>query len=199
MKEKDLLSSFLVGNELHDSISFTQFVKLFPHAYKTHPEAKDLYRAYLNARHQIRKKVQRNIDIEARRNPFQLDAQAGVEAPVRDIAVLENAHTTERGDGLTATEDMDIEDVDKHLTLDQAIQELALAEKIYKKEVERLEMECNDFAEEFQNLDKELSSFAVPNGHVDGIDEEALMKDLQDLIERCDSILNNVPVPARTR
>ncbi|KAF9941311.1 hypothetical protein BGZ67_005362 [Mortierella alpina] len=179
MKEKDLLSSFLVGNELHDSISFTQFVKLFPHAYKTHPETKDLYRAYLNARHQIRKKVQRNIDIEARRNPFQFDAQTGAEAPVSGIAVLGNAHTSERGDDLTVTEDMDIEDVDKHLTLDQAIQELTLAEKIYKKEVERLEKECNDFAEEFQSLDKEMSAIVVPNGPVTGIDEAALMKDLQ--------------------
>ncbi|KAF9571467.1 hypothetical protein EC968_000498 [Mortierella alpina] len=179
MKEKDLLSSFLVGNELHDSISFTQFVKLFPHAYKTHPEAKDLYRAYLNARHQTRKKVQRNIDIEVRRNPFQLDAQTGAEVAVSDDAVLENADTGERGNEVAATEDMDIEDVDKHLTLDQAIQELVLAEKIYKREVERLEKECSDFADEFQSLDKEMSAIVVPNGPVAGIDEEALIKDLQ--------------------
>ncbi|CAO3564830.1 unnamed protein product [Mortierella alpina] len=198
MKEKDLLSSFLVGNELHDSISFTQFVKLFPHTYKTHPEAKDLYRAYLNARHQIRKKVQRNIDIEVRRNPFQLDAQTGVEAIISNIAVLENTRASERGDELTVTEDMDIEDIDKHLTLDQAIQELGLAEKIYKKEVERLEKECNDFAEEFQSLDKKMSAIVVPNAPVPGIDEEALMKDLQDLIERCDSIMNAVPASVRT-
>ncbi|KAF9966453.1 hypothetical protein BGZ70_002293 [Mortierella alpina] len=72
-----------------------------------------------------------------------------------------------------------MDDTDKHLTLDQAIQELALAEKIYKKEVERLEKECNDFAEEFQSLDKEMSAIVVPNAPMPGIDEEALMKDLQ--------------------
>lgn len=40
--------------------------------------------------------------------------------------------------------------MDKHLTLDKAIQELAVAEKIYKKEVEKLERECTAIAQEFQ-------------------------------------------------
>lgn len=40
--------------------------------------------------------------------------------------------------------------MDKHLTLDKAIQELAVAEKIYKKEVEKLERECSAIAQEFQ-------------------------------------------------
>jgi hypothetical protein len=40
--------------------------------------------------------------------------------------------------------------VDKHLTLDQAIYELTVAEKIYKKEIEQLEQECSAIAQEFQ-------------------------------------------------
>ncbi|KAG0200823.1 hypothetical protein BGX28_006209 [Mortierella sp. GBA30] len=186
MKEKDLLSSFLVGNELHDSISFTQFARFFPNAYKSHPETKDLYRAYLNARHQVRKKVQRNIDIEVRRNPFQFETQTG--------AGTAGGVSEEPQNDIIGADDMDIEDVDKHLTLDQAIQELTLAEKIYKKEIERLEQECSDFAQEFQNLDREMGSIQVPDRPVEGVDEEALMKDLEvsdDLIMRCDSIINS--------
>lgn len=78
MKEKDLLTSFLLGNELHDSVTLQQFTKMFPPAFRTHPEVKDLYRAYLNSRHQVKTKIKRNIDIEVRRNPFHLAVnQAG--------------------------------------------------------------------------------------------------------------------------
>lgn len=75
MKEKDLLSSFLVGNELHDSITFTKFTSYFPPAYRSSPEVKDLYRAFMNSRHQIRTRVRRNIEIEARRNPFHTSSE----------------------------------------------------------------------------------------------------------------------------
>lgn len=40
--------------------------------------------------------------------------------------------------------------MDKHLTLDQAIHELSVAEKIFKKEIEELEQECSAIAQEFQ-------------------------------------------------
>lgn len=72
MKEKDLLTSFLLGNELHDSVTLQQFTKMFPPAFRTQPEVKDLYRVYLNSRHQVKTKIKRNIDIEVRRNPFHL-------------------------------------------------------------------------------------------------------------------------------
>lgn len=82
MKEKDLLSSFLLGNELHDSVTLQQFTHMFPPAFRTHPEVKDLYRAYLNSRHQVKTKIKRNIDIEVRRNPFHLavDQASGQDA-----------------------------------------------------------------------------------------------------------------------
>lgn len=83
MKEKDLLSRFLVGNELHDSVTLQQFKAFFPSAYQSHPDVKHLYRAYLNARHQTRSKVRRNIDVEVRRNPFNLDIQESDEGSSR--------------------------------------------------------------------------------------------------------------------
>ncbi|KAF9184997.1 hypothetical protein BGZ51_002992 [Haplosporangium sp. Z 767] len=194
MKEKDLLSSFLVGNELHDSVTFSQFSQFFPYAYRSHPEVKDLYRAYLNARHQVRSKVKRNIEIEVKRNPFHLEYHSGTRTS-DDTQVggrIDNmVQDDDLEDDLLMSEDMDIEDTDKHLTLDQAIRELALAEKIYKKEIEIMEKECSDFAQEFQDLDRELNSLDVPIEPVEGVDEQALVKDLQDLLKQCNSIMGN--------
>ncbi|KAI8603781.1 hypothetical protein EDD21DRAFT_368136 [Dissophora ornata] len=189
MKEKDLLTKFLVGNELHDSVTSQQFAQLFPASYQSHPEIKDLYRAYLNARHQVRSKVRRNIDIEVRRNPFHLDQQTGWE--LRG-GVTEEVHGLD--DDATVTDDMDIEDVDKHLTLDQAIQELLQAENIIKREIGQLEKECDDFAQEFQELDREMSSMEVPNGAAGVANEKSLMGDLQSLIALCDSITGSAPM-----
>ncbi|KAF9315184.1 hypothetical protein BG003_003421 [Podila horticola] len=180
MKEKDLLTSFLLGNELHDSVTLQQFTKMFPPAFRTHPEVKDLYRAYLNSRHQVKTKIKRNIDIEVRRNPFHLAVnQAGGQGA---------SSIRKREDDL---EDMDIVDVDKHLTLDQAIQELSAAEKIYKEEIQRLEDDCASFAQEFQDLDKQMESTHVPQSSYE-FSDEALMTDLQELIRLCDSITDTV-------
>jgi hypothetical protein len=105
MKEKDLLSSFLVGNELHDSVTLQQFMGFFPAAYRTHPEVKDLYRAYLNSRHHVRNKVRRNIDIEVRRNPFHLD-----QLPAAEPETGGSLTATSGEDALLRDEDdMDIE------------------------------------------------------------------------------------------
>ena len=104
MREKDLLTKFLVGNELHDSVTFQQFTQLFPVSYQSHPEIKDLYRAYLNARDQVRSKVRRNIEIEVRRNPFYLDQQTGWEP-----RGAETGEVHELDDDVTITDDMDIE------------------------------------------------------------------------------------------
>ncbi|KFH70710.1 hypothetical protein MVEG_03558 [Podila verticillata NRRL 6337] len=182
MKEKDLLSSFLLGNELHDSVTLQQFTHMFPPAFRTHPEVKDLYRAYLNSRHQVKTKIKRNIDIEVRRNPFHLavDQTGGRDA---------SSSSKKRGDDL---DNMNIEDVDKHLSLDQAIQELSAAEKIYKEEIQRLEDECASFAQDFQDLDKQMESTHVPQSSADGFSDEALMVDLQELIRLCDSITDTV-------
>ncbi|KAF8942162.1 hypothetical protein BGZ52_012800, partial [Haplosporangium bisporale] len=83
-------------------------------------------------------------------------------------------------------------DVDKHLSLDQAIQELSAAEKIYKEEIQRLEDECASFAQDFQDLDKQMESTHVPQSSADGFSDEALMVDLQELIRLCDSITDTV-------
>jgi len=102
MKEKDLLSSFLVGNELHDSVTFQQFANFFPSAYKNHPDIKSLYRAYLDSRHHVRNKVRRNIDLEVRRNPFHLD-QLPTQPETESSAVGEESSLSLNED------DMDIE------------------------------------------------------------------------------------------
>ncbi|KAF9335780.1 hypothetical protein BG006_010670 [Podila minutissima] len=181
MKEKDLLTSFLLGNELHDSVTLQQFTKMFPPAFRTQPEVKDLYRVYLNSRHQIKTTIKRNIDIEVRRNPFHL----AVDQASRQGASFSSR---KREDDL---EDIDIEDVDKHLTLDQAIQELSVAEKIYKEEIQKLENDCASFAQEFQDLDKQMESTHVPQS-LDEFSDEALMTDLQELIRLCGSITDTV-------
>ncbi|KAG0309291.1 hypothetical protein BGZ98_003893 [Dissophora globulifera] len=143
MREKDLLTKFLVGNELHDSVTLQQFTQSFPTSYQSSPEIKDLYRVYLNARHQVRGKVRRNIEIEVRRNPFHLD----------QYHEQQFGHVDGNDDqeySIATSDDMDIEDVDKHLTLDQAIQELTQAENIFLQEIGQLEVECNEFTQEFQ-------------------------------------------------
>jgi len=99
MKEKDLLSSFLLGNELHDSVTLQQFTHMFPPAFRTHPEVKDLYRAYLNSRHQVKTKIKRNIDIEVRRNPFHIIVD---QASGQDVS----SSSKKRGDDL---DNIDIE------------------------------------------------------------------------------------------
>ncbi|KAF9360233.1 hypothetical protein BGX34_007886 [Mortierella sp. NVP85] len=179
MKEKDLLSNFLVGNELHDSVTLQQFKAFFPTAYQSHPDVKHLYRAYLNARHQTRTKVRRNIDVEVRRNPFNLDI------PEPDDDGSGSSRTSDDYDG----NDMDIEDTDKHLTLDQAIQELGQAERIYKNEIETLERQCNEFTQELEDLDREMGTIKTPEEFRSGLSEDSLMRDLQNLIQLCDSIL----------
>ncbi|KAG0378352.1 hypothetical protein BGX24_004084 [Mortierella sp. AD032] len=198
MKEKDLLASFLVGNELHDSVTFTKFTSYFPSAHRSNPELKDLYRAYTNTRHQVRTKVRRNIEVEARRNPFhttpeqqQLEQQRQHHEQQQDSAMmaLEGFDELEPEDIDTY---MDIEDVDKHLTLDQAIQELALAEKTYKKVMEQMERDCNTIAQEFQDLDQEVDSVIVPSKRLLGVNEVDLANDLQTLIEMCDSLTSEV-------
>ncbi|ORZ27525.1 hypothetical protein BCR41DRAFT_346933 [Lobosporangium transversale] len=191
MKEKDLLTNFLVGNELHDVVTLNQFIQFFPSQYRSHPEVKDLYRTYLNARHQTRTKVRKNIDIEVRRNPLLLDSNSG-----HDVDTSKTLRLHDNGDidrGISTDDDVDIEDVDKHLTLDQAIQELIQAEKIYKREITQLEQECNDFAEEFQKLDREMEGVQVPGHHLNSLREESLMKDIQKLIQLCDSITDKIP------
>ncbi|KAG0280020.1 hypothetical protein BGZ95_011529 [Linnemannia exigua] len=156
MKEKDLLASFLVGNELHDSVTFTKFTSYFPSAHRSNPELKDLYRAYTNTRHQVRTRVRRNIEVEARRNPFHTALeQQEQQRSQHDHQQQQDseAMTLEGFDELEPEgidTHMDIEDVDKHLTLDQAIQELALAEKTFKKVIEQMERDCNTIAQEFQ-------------------------------------------------
>ncbi|KAF9091192.1 hypothetical protein BGX29_004156 [Mortierella sp. GBA35] len=197
MREKDLLSSFLVGNELHDSVTLTKFASYFPSAYRSHPEIKDLYRAYMNARHQVRTRVKRNIEIEARRNPFNAN-QGSDEAVLKlqeqqDVGMALEGFDELEADSSMAV-DMDIEDVDKHLTLDQAIQELALAEKIYKKEIGQLEKECNAIAQEFQDLDQEVDSVKVPGRMLEGVNEDALANDLQNLIAMCNSLTGEAAV-----
>ncbi|KAG0289134.1 hypothetical protein BGZ96_007227 [Linnemannia gamsii] len=190
MKEKDLLSSFLVGNELHDSITFTKFTSYFPPAYRTSPEVKDLYRAFMNSRHQVRTRVRRNIEIEARRNPFHTSSEQELQQQEREKE-QDRVMALEGFDELVP-EDMDIcmeiEDVDKHLTLDQAIHELSVAEKIFKKEIEELELECNAIAQEFQDLDQEVDFVRVPGVPFEGINEAALANDLQSLIAMCNSL-----------
>ncbi|KAF9340978.1 hypothetical protein BGZ91_011510 [Linnemannia elongata] len=198
MKEKELLASFLVGSELHDSVSFTKFTSYFPANLRTHPEVKDLYRAYMTSRHNVRNKVKRNIEIEARRNPFYISPQQ-VQEQERERE-RDGRKEEERDDELMALEgfeelepeDMDyymeLDDVDKYLTLDKAIQELAVAEKIYKKEVEKLERECTAIAQEFQDLDLEVNSVKVPNQPFEGVNEAALASDLQSLIAMCDAL-----------
>ncbi|KAF8944362.1 hypothetical protein BGZ47_004331 [Haplosporangium gracile] len=193
MKEKELLTSFLVGNELHDSVTFTKFTSYFPVAYKTHPEVKDLYRAYMNSRHQVRTKVKRNIEIEARRNPYYSSPQQAQEQGRETEGKQEkDSEMVLEGFDELVPEDMDfymeLDDVDKHLTLDQAIQELAVAESIYKKEIEKLERESNAIAQEFQDLDLDVDSIKVPNLPFEGVNEAALASDLQSLIAMCDAI-----------
>lgn len=173
MKEKDLIAKFLVGNELYDSVTLQQFKTLFPASAQSHPEVKHLYRAYLNARHQVRTKVRRNIDIEVKRNPFNLNIPQESGVGIRGSIETSESHDVDST--MLSTDDMDIEvgstpsytsnavyqarhssrspcsqDTDKYLTLDQAIQELAQAERIYKSEIEMLEKECNEFAQEFE-------------------------------------------------
>ncbi|KAF9438611.1 hypothetical protein BGZ76_006510 [Entomortierella beljakovae] len=190
MKEKDLLTSFLVGNELHDVVTFQQFTQFFPSTHRSNPEVKDLYHAYQNSRHQARTKVKRNIDIEVKRNPFYPDqfndpSTSASTSEVRDDSRMD--HVVHHVDTL----DMDIEDVDKHLTLDQAIQELIHAENIYKQEVENLEKDCQEFAQEFQNLDRDMDSIQVRNDSENEVDKDYLVKELQDLIVICDSIMES--------
>ncbi|KAI1293418.1 hypothetical protein EDD11_008376 [Mortierella claussenii] len=185
MKEKDLLAGFLVGNELHDVVTLQQFSQYFPSQYRTHPEVKDLYRAYLSARHQARTKVRRNIEVEVRRNPFHLDPQASGSCVVDVDDSLD--------EDVLGTDDMEIEGVDKHLTLDQAIQELVRAEKIYKQEIKQLEEECNEFAQEFQDMDREMEAVQLPEQSASNTGEEALLKNLQHLIAICDSIAVKPP------
>ncbi|KAG0367250.1 hypothetical protein BGZ54_004177 [Gamsiella multidivaricata] len=177
MKEKDLLSKFLVGNELHDSVTLQQFKTFFPSSYRSHPEVNDLYRAYLNARHQARSKVRRNIDIEVRRNPYNLDQQARSDTEANASSTA--AQSSDIDLGATDTDAMDIEDVDKHLTLDQAIQELLQAESIFKREIGRLEKECDEFVQEFQDLDREMDAVKAPENPAISLSEQSLMEDLQ--------------------
>ncbi|KAG0002305.1 hypothetical protein BGZ79_003217 [Entomortierella chlamydospora] len=186
MKEKDLLSTFLVGNELHDVVTFNQFTQFFPHTYRSHPEVKDLYRVYQNARHQARTKVKRNIDIEVRRNPFHLDQQGSRHIAEEEASTDDDQIESRRDDAL----EIDIEDVDKHLTLDQAIQELLQAENIYKREIDKLEKECQEFAQEFQSLDRDMDSIQVTEGSQNVVDAESLITELQDLIKLCSSIMD---------
>ncbi|KAF9428278.1 hypothetical protein BGZ94_002909 [Podila epigama] len=145
---------------------------MFPKQYRSHPDIKDLYRAYLNSRHQVKSKIKRNIDVEVRRNPFHLVAEQEGQQSIPSSS----AQPTIEED------DMDIEDVDKHLTLDQAIQELTTAEKIYKEEVTRLK----------DNLDHQMESIRLPSSASIDVDEEALMLNLKDLIGLCDSITEGV-------
>ncbi|KAF8970773.1 hypothetical protein BGZ46_010386 [Entomortierella lignicola] len=184
MKEKDLLSTFLVGNELHDVVTFNQFTQFFPQTYRSHPEVKDLYRVYQNARHQARTKVKRNIEIEVRRNPFHLEQQQARRNTEEEEGSI-NGHQIGY--------DLDIEDIDKHLTLDQAIQELIQAENIYKREIDILEKDCNDFAQEFQNLDRDMDSIQVKGESENVVDRESLARELQDLIKLCNSIMDPTP------
>ncbi|KAG0056488.1 hypothetical protein BGZ83_004746 [Gryganskiella cystojenkinii] len=163
----------------------------FPSAHRSHPEVKDLYRAYLNSRHHVRSKVRRNIEIEVRRNPFHLDqlptqpAETGASSLASSAAAGEDVYLRDDDD------DMDIEDVDKSLTLDQAIQELALAERIFKKEIRTLETDCNNFAKEFQNLDSDMEALKLPGKSTTGVDELELMKELQELLELSTSIMGS--------
>ncbi|KAF9130044.1 hypothetical protein BGW39_003532 [Mortierella sp. 14UC] len=190
MKEKDLLASFLVGNELHDSVTFTKFTSYFPSAYRSSPELKDLYRAYTNTRHQVRTRVRRNIEIEARRNPFHTTPEQQQLAQLQQQQ-QDSAMTLEGFDELEPEDDdtyMDIEDVDKHLTLDQAIHELTLAEKTYKKVIEQMERDCHAIAQEFQDLDQEMDAVNVPSRRLQGVNEADLAADLQNLIAMCDSL-----------
>ncbi|KAF9926962.1 hypothetical protein FBU30_003604 [Linnemannia zychae] len=192
MKEKDLLSSFLVGNELHDSVTLTKFASYFPAAYRSNPEIKDLYRAYMNSRHQIRSKVRRNIEIESRRNPFHTTPEQQQQHEQRSE---ENIMDLEGFDELVQDEidlDMDIEDVDKHLTLDLAIHELMHAEKVYKKEIEQLEQECNAIAKEFQELDQEVSTVKIPSRHLESVNEVELASELENLITMCNSLTSEI-------
>ncbi|KAG0316979.1 hypothetical protein BGZ99_006563 [Dissophora globulifera] len=186
MREKDLLTKFLVGNELHDSVTLQQFTQSFPTSYQSSPEIKDLYRVYLNARHQVRGKVRRNIEIEVRRNPFHLDQYHEQQFDHVD-------GNDDQEYSVATSDDMDIEDIDKHLTLDQAIQELTQAENIFLEEIRQLEAECNEFTQEFQNLDRGMDNIRVPREPAHGVNEEALMKDLQNLITLCDTITESVP------
>ncbi|KAF9100078.1 hypothetical protein BGX27_000487 [Mortierella sp. AM989] len=195
MKEKDLLTTFLVGNELHDVVTFNQFAQFFPQAYRSHPEVKDLYRVYQNARHQTKERVKKNIDIEVRRNPFYLGQQETSLGTGEDASMGDDQMDIQSND----TSEMDIEDVDKNLTLDQAIQELVHAESIYKREIEKLEMECQEFAQEFQKyasmylirLDQDMDSVRVTEGVENEVDKESLIMDLQNLIKLCNSITDS--------
>ncbi|KAG0243912.1 hypothetical protein B0O80DRAFT_493208 [Mortierella sp. GBAus27b] len=195
MKEKDLLARFLVGNELHDSVTLQQFKSSFPASYQSHPEVKHLYRAYLNARHQVRTKVRRNIDIEVKRNPFNLDIQHGSDVDIQGSSRAEH----DMDSTMSTSDDMDIEDTDKHLTLDQAIQELAQAERIYRSEIENLEAQCNEFTRELEDLDREMDTVRIPKGSWSGIDDEQqVMKELQNLIQLCDSVLDSTSPESHT-
>lgn len=119
MKEKELLASFLVGSELHDSVSFTKFTSYFPANLRTHPEVKDLYRAYMTSRHNVRNKVKRNIEIEARRNPFYISPQQ-VQEQERERE-RDGRKEEERDDELMALEgfdELEPEDMDYYMELD---------------------------------------------------------------------------------
>jgi hypothetical protein len=111
MKEKDLLSSFLVGNELHDSITFSKFTSYFPHTYRSSPEVKDLYRAFMNSRHQVRTRVRRNIEIEARRNPFHT-------SPEQELQQQEQEREQDRIMALEGFDEIVPEDMDIYMDIE---------------------------------------------------------------------------------
>ncbi|KAF9967144.1 hypothetical protein BGZ73_000686 [Actinomortierella ambigua] len=76
MREEDLLTSFLIDNEFRDTVSFAQFIRLFPSKYHSHPDLKDLYRAYLASRTRLRDLVRDNIAQHGRRQQEEAEQEA---------------------------------------------------------------------------------------------------------------------------
>ncbi|KAG0240664.1 hypothetical protein BGW41_006747 [Actinomortierella wolfii] len=85
-------------------------------------------------------------------------------------------------------DDMGLEGTDKHLTLPQAIDELLIARGVLEAEIERLESECQQYAEDIQSTEKKLDDVNIPSVPFKNYQENELFENLEQLIQLCDAI-----------
>ncbi|KAF9163952.1 hypothetical protein DFQ26_001953 [Actinomortierella ambigua] len=218
MREEDLLTSFLIDNEFRDTVSFAQFVRLFPSKYHAHPDLKDLYRAYLGSRSRLRALVRDNItqhaayqreEVEAgqrvalqqqqqaqRRRSARIRAHGRLEEvdehhgavvpasssaadTIDGSAAMELSSGSHDDAGDNSDDDMDIEGVETHLSLSQAIEELLLAQGAFESEIGRMERECRQHAEDIQSADQKLGNVKVPSEPFLDLQESDLLENLE--------------------
>ncbi|KAI9225407.1 MAG: hypothetical protein DHS80DRAFT_33069 [Piptocephalis tieghemiana] len=182
---EDILSSYLLGGGLYDSIPYKTFQGYFPQAYRDHSAVRSLYTQYIDHRRQVKQRVGRNLELELalvtqQTPPLPLTAQeaSGVhdeeqENHTRNLASLDAPFAQSTDTSLV------------HFT--EALRMLKRLEEAREDGVARHDRACQELLEDIRRLIKILKESRSGGGTEE--QEEGMDNQIQETLDQVDATL----------